>query len=53
MTGVGNMAKPEPIPVLKGKNARALAERLKKPRIGRLEKELYRGAHKHYYKSIR
>ena len=38
------MAKPEPIPALRGKDAEELVERLKKPSIESPAKHLYLGA---------
>jgi hypothetical protein len=38
------MAKPEPIPALKGKDAKDLVARLKKPYASRSTLNLYRGA---------
>lgn len=42
--GEGEMAKPEPIPALKGKDAKELVARLKKPHASRSTLSLYRGA---------
>lgn len=47
------MAKPEPVPELKGKEARELMKRLRNPTASKATREFYRGAAAEYRKSVR
>jgi len=46
------MAKPEPLPVIKGTDAQVIAERLTHPQVRPEARKLYRGALEEYRASV-